>query len=63
MIRVCEKCQSPRLLHIRKDSDWGYGGDQTRVNDDEHYESGDAETGPLEQEIEYTICLNCGSMS
>lgn len=59
----CASCDSLRLLNIRKDSDWGSGGDQVRVNPDDVYEAGDPDTGPLEQDIQFTVCLACGHLS
>lgn len=57
---LCASCGSPRLIGIRKDSDWGDGGDQWRVNKDSAYRASDPETGPLDIDINYTTCLACG---
>lgn len=53
----CKKCKSPRLLLVRLDSDWGDGGDVTKVNGDSFYEENDDEDRP---DIYIYHCLACG---
>jgi hypothetical protein len=54
----CSKCGSKRLFNVRIDSDWGNGGDFTRVNENEYYESSDPESYD-HIDISFTICLEC----
>jgi hypothetical protein len=57
---TCEKCKSLRIIRVRLDQDWAYGGDVTRVNEDSYYESGDHEDGDDRPDIEINHCEACG---
>lgn len=56
----CVKCGSSRLIYIRLDSDWGYSGDVSRVNEDKLYEKNDHENGDDRPDIEIYHCEECG---
>ena len=55
---LCAACSSPRLIHIRKDMDWGYGGDLSRINQDSDYLIEDPHSID-EFDIEFYYCLAC----
>lgn len=57
---VCNKCGSPRMLYVRLDSDWAYGGTVSRINSDSFYESNDPTDYEDRPDIELHHCLACG---
>lgn len=59
MISVCIACGSPRIMYFRKDSDWGSGGDLTRINDDSLYLPDDPDFGDS-IDVTVVVCLACG---
>jgi hypothetical protein len=54
----CKKCKSPRMVHVRLDSDWGHGGDVSRLNGDSYYKSEDLDDD--RPDINIDVCLECG---
>lgn len=57
----CAKCGSHRLFHVRIDSDWGDGGDFTRINPNDCYKPTDPEN--YERiDIDYIVCFACGAI-
>lgn len=42
-MKLCPKCNSPRVAFFRLDEDWGTGGDWSQVNEDSMYEKSDLE--------------------
>lgn len=58
--RSCEKCGSPRVLFVRLDSDWAYGGTVDRVNGDSYYETDDPKDYEDRPDIEIYHCCACG---
>lgn len=56
----CSKCGSKRLFHVRIDSDWGDGGDFTRLNADKYYNENDPENYE-HIDIEFITCFECNA--
>lgn len=59
--KKCKSCESPRLMYLRIDSDWGYGvGDYGIVNDDKYYTKEERSFDSTDRpSIHLYHCLQC----
>ena len=58
----CPVCNSPRIIYVRHDSDWGGGNSITVVNSKESYEDGDlSDEGEVVNfgDVNIFVCLAC----
>jgi hypothetical protein len=58
---TCYNCNSPRVVNVRHDSDWGSSHAQSLINDESFYEPQDC-TDEYLGDIRIRICLNCGTI-
>jgi len=61
-MRTCNTCDSTRIYWFRLDSDWGTGGDLTRLNPDEAYLSNDPDMR-TDIDLDGLWCMNCQSFT
>ena len=59
VIIYCPVCNSPRIVDLRHDGDWGGENAVYRVNSDDCYIEGDLSEDD-NPDIEYSKCLSCG---
>lgn len=61
---VCPNCNSPRIANFRLDSDWGYGGDWGKQNDDfDGYTEEDEKSFSNNErpDIQCYVCCECST--
>ena len=59
----CPNCKSKRIGYLRIDSDWGSGGDWSKVNEDCDYTQDDLDSFESNErpDVECYICIVCGT--